>query len=52
MKQKKLNANKKDKLSVKQICKLFKCGKCQVYNVLKGKEKKRKEQWMNGIRLR
>jgi len=43
MKQKKkLNANKKDKLSVKQICKLFKCEKCQVYNVLK--QQKRKEK--------
>jgi len=48
MEQIKLNANK-DKLSVKQIRKLFKCGKCQVYNFLKQKRNKIKEQWMNGI---
>jgi len=32
---------------VKQICELIKCGKSQVYNILKQKNEI-KEQWMNG----
>eukprot|EP00102_Acyrthosiphon_pisum_P024766 XP_016661976.1 PREDICTED: tigger transposable element-derived protein 3-like [Acyrthosiphon pisum] len=42
-----IESSEKDKLTVKQICELFKCGKSQVYNILKQKNEI-KEQWMNG----
>jgi len=34
-----IESSEKDKLTVKQICELFKCGKSQVYNILKQKMK-------------
>ncbi|CAI6344981.1 unnamed protein product [Macrosiphum euphorbiae] len=42
-----IESSEKDELTVKQICELFKCGKSQVYNILKQKNEI-KEQWMNG----
>lgn len=43
-----IEASEKQKLSVKKICTLFKCGKSQVYNVLKCSDEITK-LWMNGI---
>lgn len=47
-KMKLIEASEKQKLSVKQICTLFKCGKSQVYNVLKCSDEITK-LWMNGM---
>jgi hypothetical protein len=38
-----IEAKEKDKLSVREIKMLFKCGKTQVYNTLKQKDKIMKE---------
>jgi transposase len=42
-----IEAKEKDKLSVQEIMKQFKCGKTQVYNTLKQKDKTMNE-WLQG----
>jgi transposase len=42
-----IEAKDKDKLSVREIMKRFKCGRTQVYNVLKQKNKIMNE-WLQG----